>query len=127
MNTNPIGWFEIYVQDMDRATKFYEEVLQVKLDRAPDQQVSTEMDMKFFPGDMQRFGSPGSLVKMDGVPSGGGGTLIYFISEDCSIEEARVEKAGGSIHRSRMSIGQYGFIVLAQDTEGNMIGFHSMK
>jgi predicted enzyme related to lactoylglutathione lyase len=26
-----------------------------------------------------------------------------------------------------MSIGQYGHVVLALDTEGNMIGLHSMK
>jgi len=26
-----------------------------------------------------------------------------------------------------MSIGQYGFIVLVTDTEGNMIGLHSME
>ena len=25
---NPVSWFEIYVNDMDRAKKFYEEVLQ---------------------------------------------------------------------------------------------------
>lgn len=31
MNRNPVGWFEIYVQDMDRAKKFYEEVLRVEL------------------------------------------------------------------------------------------------
>lgn len=27
MNRNPVGWFEIYVQDMHRAQKFYEVVL----------------------------------------------------------------------------------------------------
>jgi|GEM_PF-1563018 len=32
MNHNPVGWFEIYVQDMDRAKRFYESVFQVKLE-----------------------------------------------------------------------------------------------
>ena len=32
MVTNPVGWFEIYVQDMERATKFYETVLDTKLE-----------------------------------------------------------------------------------------------
>ena len=27
MKHNPVGWFEIYVQDMPRARKFYESVL----------------------------------------------------------------------------------------------------
>lgn len=34
-NRNPVGWFEIYVQDMERATKFYESVFQVALDTLP--------------------------------------------------------------------------------------------
>ncbi|MGZ3749502.1 MAG: VOC family protein, partial [Pseudobdellovibrionaceae bacterium] len=31
MKNNPVGWFEIYVQDLDRAKKFYESVFQLKL------------------------------------------------------------------------------------------------
>ena len=33
MNHNPVGWFEIYVQDMDCAKRFYESVFQTKLER----------------------------------------------------------------------------------------------
>ena len=33
MAQNPVGWFEIYVQDMDRAKSFYASVLQVELGR----------------------------------------------------------------------------------------------
>jgi predicted enzyme related to lactoylglutathione lyase len=29
--------------------------------------------------------------------------------------------------KEKYSIGQYGFIVLAFDTEGNMFGLHSLK
>jgi len=36
-------------------------------------------------------------------------------------------KSGGRIHKKKFSIGQYGFISLAIDTEGNMFGLHSMK
>ena len=32
MNVNPVGWFEIYVQDMNRAKAFYESVLQTTLE-----------------------------------------------------------------------------------------------
>ena len=41
MNRNPVGWFEIYVQDMDRANKFYETVLGVELMRleSPDPEI----------------------------------------------------------------------------------------
>lgn len=36
-------------------------------------------------------------------------------------------KAGGRIEREKFSIGEYGFIALAIDTEGNMFGLHSMQ
>ena len=60
------------------------------------------------------------------IPSGGNSTLVYFGCEDCAVEAARVVPAGGKIFREKASIGQYGFIALAIDTEGNMIGLHSM-
>jgi len=120
---NPVGWFEIYVQDMERAKAFYESVLQVKLNKLQ----SGDLDMWAFPGDMNTYGTPGSLVRMKGFPSGGNSTLVYFICDDCAVEAARVKKAGGRLQKEKMSIGQYGFIALAFDTEGNMVGLHSMK
>jgi uncharacterized protein len=122
MSKNPVIWFEIYVQDMPRAKAFYEQVLGVKLERLG----GPEMEMWSFPADMAKHGASGALVKMAGVPSGGS-TLVYFQSDDCAIEEARIHGAGGRIHRPKMSIGQYGFVTLAFDTEGNMIGLHSLK
>ena len=47
-------------------------------------------------------------------------------SADCAIEAGRVEAAGGKLHQAKMSIGEYGNIALAFDTEGNMFGLHSM-
>ena len=72
-------------------------------------------------------GAGGALIKMDGVSSGSGGTLVYFSCVDCADEAARVAKAGGKLEREKFSIGHYGFIALAVDTEGNMIGLHSQK
>jgi predicted enzyme related to lactoylglutathione lyase len=86
-----------------------------------------DIEMWGFPSDMQQHGSAGTLVKATGVASGQGGTLIYFGCEDCGVEESRVAQFGGKVQRAKMSIGQYGFISLALDTEGNMIGMHSLK
>jgi hypothetical protein len=61
-----------------------------------------------------------------GVASGGTGTLVYFGCTDCAVEGSRVAAAGGKVHREKMSIGEYGFIVLAVDTEGNVFGLHSL-
>ena len=122
MEHNPVGWFEIYVQDMPRAKKFYESMLQLKLEHLP----MPEIEMWSFPMDMTRTGASGSLVKVKDVPSGGNSTLVYFSCADCAIEEARVVPNGGSIQRVKMSIGEYGFISLVLDTEGNLIGLHSL-
>jgi predicted enzyme related to lactoylglutathione lyase len=121
---NPVGWFEIYVDDMERARKFYESVLQVQLLllEGPD------VEMWNFPISPEALtGSSGALVKMPGFPVGGNSTLVYFTCEDCGVEESRVIPAGGRIQRPKMSIGPYGFITLVYDTEGNMFGLHSMK
>jgi predicted enzyme related to lactoylglutathione lyase len=64
---------------------------------------------------------------MDGGSSGGNSTLVYFGCDDCAVEEARVASAGGRVERPKMSIGEYGFISLVVDTEGNMIGLYSMS
>lgn len=85
------------------------------------------MQMRGFPSADFNFGASGALVKMDGMKPSENGTIIYFTCEDCSIEESRVESAGGKVCQPKMGIGEYGFISLAFDTEGNMIGLHSLK
>ena len=126
-NKNPVVWFEIYVNDMQRAKKFYEKVLDTKLTELPNP-TDDGAEMFAFPMDMKSENrASGSLVKMEGFGAGHNSTIVYFMSEDCAIEEAKVISAGGSVFKSKMSIGEYGAMVLAIDTEGNMIGFHSMQ
>ena len=124
MKNNPVIWFELYVQDMNRAKKFYEAVFGFKLTKidTPTQ----GMEMWGFPMEENKVGAGGALAKMDGVSSGGGGTLIYFSCDDCAVEAKKAAANGGSIHKDKFSIGQYGQIALVVDTEGNMIGLHSM-
>lgn len=125
MNRNPVGWFEIYVQDMSRARRFYETVLGVELTKL--ESPAPELDMMAFPMNMEAGGASGALAKMEGCPSGGMGTLVYFSCEDCGNESSRAVSAGGKVFKPKMSIGQYGYIALVTDTEGNMIGLHSMQ
>jgi hypothetical protein len=120
---NPAGWFELYVQNMKRARAFYEKTFQVKLAVLG----SPGMDMLAFPGGPERAGCTGALVKMKGKGSGGGGTIVYFSCADCGVVAARAAKNRGKIFKPKMSIGEYGFIALVLDTEGNMIGLHSLK
>jgi len=126
MPSNPVIWFEIYVNDIQRAKAFYEAVLQVSLQKleTPAGDIS---EMWSFPSQMNGAGASGALVKMDGGPSNGNGTIVYFACNDCAAEAGRVKTSGGKVMKDKFSIGQYGFIALATDTEGNVIGFHSMK
>jgi len=128
MKNNPIGWFEIYVQDMRRAKAFYEAVFQGSLTelKNPASADMPGMEMWAFPSSMESYGAPGALVRMSGCPSGGS-TLVYFSCEDCAIEAARAVASGGKIFKDKLGIGEYGFIALVEDTEGNMIGLHSLR
>lgn len=119
---NPVSWFEIYVQDMERAKAFYQAMLDVELVRieAPD------IEMWGFPMLADGYGASGALVRMPGFASGANSVLVYFGCADCAVEAARAAESGGRIQQDKMSIGQYGHIALVVDTEDNMIGLHSM-
>ncbi len=122
MQRNPVGWFEIYVQDMARAKAFDERVFGVSLQALE----SPGMEMLAFPmADVP--GASGALVKMEGCPSGGNSTLVYFSCADCAVEAARAKAGGGCVFKEKFAIGQYGFIALVSDPDGNMIGLHSMQ
>ena len=123
---NPIGWFEIYVDDITRAKQFYQAVFNIELTELTPPSDGSSLQMWAFPSDMQVYGASGALVQMPDVTAGGNSTLIYFSCEDCAEEAARITGAGGKIQEEKTSIGEYGFIVLAFDSEGNMIGLHSM-
>ncbi len=122
-NRNPVGWFEIYVQDMERARAFYQNTFQVTL----EQLESPGIELWAFPMQPDQAGCAGALAKMTGKDSGGGGTIVYFSCADCAVEASRAVQNGGKIQKPKQSIGQYGFIALVFDTEGNMIGLHSMQ
>lgn len=123
MKGNIVGWFEIYVQDIARARKFYESVCCTTLEKHD----SDEMDYWTFPWTEGAEGASGALVKMDCVQPGPGGTMVYLMCQDCAVEESRVVPNGGEVLRPKFSIGPHGFISIIKDTEGNVVGLHSMK
>ena len=124
-NMNAVGWFDLYVQDMDRAVTFYEKVFGTELERIEDPTGETEM--MSFPADMGAYGAGGALVKTDHAKPGSGGTLLYFSVKDCAEQEKAAADAGGAVVRPKFSIGKFGFISLCRDTEGNLVGFNSMS
>jgi uncharacterized protein len=122
-NVNPVGWFDLNVANLDRAKKFYETVFNVKLTDAP-----TEWGKQsFFPFNPTSPNISGALVeKANFVPSSNN-TVIYFETEDNIAEEQRIDKAGGKVVQPKMNIGEFGFISIFIDTEGNTVGLHSRK
>ncbi len=129
MGKNVINWFEIYTSDFKRAKKFYTDVFKFELTDMPASadMGPVQMDYALFPNDPKAWGASGALAKLDMAKPGMGGTIVYFATEEISEELSRVETAGGKIIRAKQSIGEYGFIALVEDTEGNMIGLSSMK
>lgn len=123
MRNNPVGWFEIYVQDIQRAKAFYESVFGIQLNKLE----ATGAEMYAFPMEPERYGAPGALIHMPGFASGQNSVLVYFTCEDCAVEAGKAASCGGRIEKEKFAIGQYGFIALVSDTEGNMIGLHSMR
>ena len=120
-----IGWFDIYVEDMERAQAFYEAVLQTTLSPMGDPNDPTAQ-MRAFGDDFVSHGAGGALVKLAHAKPGPGGSMVYFSCDDCAVEEARAVAAGGSVVQSKYSIGEHGFVSIIGDTEGNMVGLHSV-
>jgi uncharacterized protein len=119
---NPVGWFEIYVADMERAKAFYGTVFEVQFAR-----LESPVELWGFPMQPGGYGASGALARIPGLEPGGNSTIVYFSSADCAVQAARATEAGGEVVKPKFAIGQYGFIALVRDSEGNMIGLHSMQ
>lgn len=124
---NVVGWFEIPVSDMERAIKFYETVLDVKLERNQLE----GLDMAWFPWEEKGLGCSGSLVcNPEFYKPSAEGSLVYFTprSGDLATELSRVEKAGGKVLMPKKLIAEeIGYMGLFLDTEGNRVAIHSRK
>ncbi|MGV8084698.1 MAG: VOC family protein [Candidatus Bilamarchaeum sp.] len=125
MQKNIVGWFEIPVENMERAMKFYKIVFGHSLERHK----MHSLDMAWFPMNPDGAGSMGSLVyHKDFYKPSTNGTLVYFtaFSGDLANELKKVEPAGGKILVPKTQLSpDYGFMALLLDTEGNRIGIHS--
>lgn len=125
MKNNIVGWFEIPVSDMERAIKFYETVIGVKLDRNQ----MGPLDMAWFPWVDGGYGSGGALVYHEEYykPSTDG-VVVYLsaLSGDLANELAKVEAAGGKVLQEKTKISdEHGFMALFLDSEGNRLALHS--
>jgi len=120
---NPVNWFEIATNDLERAKKFYSEVFggEFQFMEMPD------MKMYMFSGKPENPGAVGALVQSDQLKPGAEGTTIYFSCDDVATEAAKIAESGGQVILPKTSIGEHGSIAQFIDTEGNRLGLHSQK
>lgn len=121
---NPVGWFEIPVTNMQRAKDFYQTMLGVTL----EEHQMEDIEMAWFPMPEETYyGATGSLVKGKNCTPSTDGVLIYFSAPDLDAAVQRAGENGGSVLQERTSIGEFGFIAIVRDTEGNRIGLHCQE
>ena len=123
MSQHAVHWFEIFVSDLDRAVRFYQNVLDIELRRENED----GRPMALFASAVEN-GVGGALVRQPGREPTDGGVIVYLDANgklDASL--ARVESAGGKVVMPRTDIGPPGFIALIRDSEGNLVGLHSER
>jgi hypothetical protein len=128
--TNILTWFEIPVNDTERAKAFYETVLDIKMTTRVFPETNEELT--FFPYNSDAIQATsgrvtGVLTKSNTNKPSNYGTLVYInASPEIQLVLDRVEKAGGKILEHKTSM-PFGFIAIIIDSEGNRIGLHAEK
>ncbi|TNV20765.1 VOC family protein [Buttiauxella sp. B2] len=118
MNTI-INWFEIPVQDLERATAFYEAVFTTKFHR----ETMSGMEMVIFPHEKPHPG--GALLKADTFKPSTQGSVVYLHAPDLNTMLERVVKAGGECVFGPQELpDDIGTFALIVDSEGNRVGLH---
>ena len=116
---NTIGWFDLPVNDLERAMAFYSKVTAKELAKAwPGMEVAT---FQHGDGDVA-----GCLYKEANAKPSDHGVLVYFnVSGRLDDAVREVGNNGGKVLQAREQIGPHGFRAIVLDSEGNRIALHS--
>lgn len=120
--THPVFYFEIPVNDMDRAVNFYEELLGTKLAR----ETVDGYEMARFPFAEGGPGATGALAKGDVYKPSKDGAIVYFHVEDIRATVARAEAMGRPVLYPVKDIGEAGFVAEIEDSEGNRLALSQL-
>jgi uncharacterized protein len=110
-------YFEIPVENLDRAVKFYSSVFECEFTR--DNIHGNEM--AFFPFDSAGSGVSGALAQGEIYRSSISGTLIYLSTEDVDSTVNKILENGGEILFPRTEVPGYGWVAEFKDCEGNRV------
>jgi predicted enzyme related to lactoylglutathione lyase len=116
-----VAWFEIPSVDFDRAVRFYEAALDVKLNR---QQFGDQPIAVF---SYEEPATGGAIVHNPSIKPARDGVCVYLNAQPTvDAVLARIEKAGGKTDGPVIELPQdIGYIAFFIDTEGNRVGLHS--
>ena len=120
--TNPVVYFEIPVNDMDRATRFYSKVFGFKFDH----QIIDNNEMALFPFVEANSGISGALAKGAIYKPTKDGVLIYFSTANIDETLKLVISNGGQVLYPKTDNGN-GLVAEFEDTEGNRIALYTSK
>ncbi len=118
---NQVVWFDMPVDNLDRAIRFYSAVLGCQVQK----QTYGEMSFATLPH-VDGEASGCLTTKKETGPKSANGVLLYFNCEgrlDQAI--AAVEPNSGKVQEPKHQIGPYGFRAVILDSEGNRIALHS--
>jgi predicted enzyme related to lactoylglutathione lyase len=118
---NPVVYFEVPVQDLERAIAFYGKVFGYAFERA----TIDGNEMALFPADRAALGVSGALAKGESYVPGKQGVRVYFNTLSIDDTLRRVELAGGRVLYPKTSLGEAGWVAEFEDSEGNCIALHS--
>lgn len=125
---NLINWIEIPVSDMNRAKKFYEQVLNAQIEVNNEMSPGYKMGLINTEG-MEMTDLGGALVEGQGYTPGENNTLVYFNANEtggCSAFLDRVRQANGTVTGEPMLISEdIGYCAFFTDSEGNRMAVHS--
>ena len=107
--------FEIYADDVDRASKFYVDLFGWEINKwdGPPQ-----MDYRL----VNSGDGPGIDGGITGRPFEGIPGINYVHVDDVDDYAGKVQAAGGSVLQPKIPIPGIGYIAVCRDTEGNPIG-----
>ncbi|WP_436515884.1 VOC family protein [Ekhidna sp. To15] len=115
------NWFELPVNDMDRAKEFYVNIFDIQM--ADNMEIGNSI-MSFFPFETDQSGATGTLIKQESYIPSHEGTMVYFSVTEINDVLPRITSAGGKVLNEKMSIGEHGFVAHFEDSEGNRVALH---
>jgi hypothetical protein len=123
-------FFEIPVDNLTRAGKFYATTFDWKINELPEMhytQIGTvEADRMGVRGTPKEPGAiNGGMVERGRQPTQT--PIIYIKVEDIERACALVEKNGGKVIKSKAPVGDFGFAAYFEDTEGNTVGLWEFR